>query len=45
MAVEAARGPIVEDIVNPFVCMIVLIASCWTEMLVLTGGDSTYYYV
>ena len=37
MGVEAAREPIVEDIVNLFVCMVFLIARCLDEMLVLTG--------
>ena len=40
MAVEPAREPIVEDIVNLFACMVVLIAGCWVEMLVSTGGGS-----
>ena len=38
MAVEAAREPIVEDIVNLFACLFVLIAGCWIEILVSTGG-------
>ena len=40
MAVEAVRETIVEDIVNLFVCMVVLIAGCWVKMMVLTGGGS-----
>ena len=40
MSVEAAREPIGEDIVNLFARMVVLIAGCWVEMLVSTGGGS-----
>ena len=40
MAVEAVRDPIVEDIVNMFACMVVLIAGCWVEMLVSAGVGS-----
>ena len=40
MAVGAAHGPVVEDIVNPFACMIVLITGCWIEVQVLTEGCS-----
>ena len=37
MAMQAAHEPIVEDIVNLSACMVVLIARCSDEMLVLTG--------
>ena len=40
MAVEAVRETIVEDIVNLFVCMVVLIAGCWVEILAPTRGGS-----
>ena len=40
MAAEAAREPIVEDIIDIFVCMVVLIAGCWVELQVLAGGGS-----
>ena len=40
MAVDAAHEPIVEDIVNLFTCMVVLIGDYLVELLVLTGGDS-----
>ena len=39
MAVEAVRE-LVVDIVNLFVCMVVLIAGCWVEMLVSTRVGS-----
>ena len=35
-----ARGPIVEDTVKPFACMIVLIAGSWIAVQVLTEGGS-----
>ena len=38
MAVEAALGPIVEDIVSLFACMVVLIAGSWIAVRVLMGG-------
>ena len=39
---DAAHGPIVEDIVSLFTCMVVLIAiaSYWVEVLVSTGSGS-----
>ena len=37
MAVEAAHESIVEDIVNIFACMVVLIAGCWDEILSSRG--------
>ena len=40
MAVEAVREPVVEDIVNLFACMVVLIAGCWVKMLVSTRDGS-----
>ena len=40
MAVDAAREPIVENNVNLFACMVVLIAGCWVEMLISTGSGS-----
>ena len=40
MAVEAVRETIVEDIVNLFVCMVVLIAGCWVKTQVSTEGGS-----
>ena len=38
MAMKAAHDPIVEEIVNLFACMVVLIAGCWVELQVLAGG-------
>ena len=40
MAVKAVRAQVVENIVNLIACMVVLIAGCWVEMLVLTRGNS-----
>ena len=40
MAREAARETIVEDIVNLFASMVVLIAGCSVEMLVSTRVGS-----
>ena len=40
MAVDAAPEPIMENNVNLFACMVVLIAGCWVEMLVSTGSGS-----
>ena len=34
---ETALELVVEDIVNLFACMVVLIEGCWVEMLVLTS--------
>ena len=39
MAVEAARGQVVENIVNLIACMVVLIACCCVEVLVSTRGS------
>ena len=39
-AVKAVREPAVRDIVKLCVCMVVLIAECWVEMLVLARGGS-----
>ena len=40
MAVKAVREPVMRDIVNLFICMVVLIAECWVGMLVSTRGGS-----
>ena len=40
MAVRPARGPIVEDTVRSFACMIVLIAGSCIAVRVLTGSGS-----
>ena len=41
MAEEAACEPIVEDIVDLFACMVVLIAGCCIEMMFLTSSGSS----
>ena len=43
MAVEAVHEPVVRDIVQLFVCMVVLIAECWVGMLISTRGGSRVF--
>ena len=40
MAMKAAHEPTVEDIMNLFACMVVLLAGCWVELRVLAGCGS-----
>ena len=40
MNVEVVREPVVEDIMNLFAYMVVLIAGCWVEMQVSMRGGS-----